>query len=535
MNVWFQCLGITGLVFVFYGLLSFAVTRSNDAVFKAILVAGLAFLAAFVAGFFAERKRSQKSVKELILSKNLRVGLGSVVYTGLVLFTVFVVIMLSERYYSWQKDFTKNSVHTLSEQTVKAVKNLTEPLTLTVFYDERNQLKPEIRGLLGKYEAVSGNVKVAYVDPDKDAILAQKYGAKDGDIVIEYKGQHHATADGSEQGLTQAILKVNRSTLPVVCFTTGHGEASIDAAPEAPRSYSFAKKGLENDGFAAKTVPLTGGVPKDCGILVIAGPEQKLTENEAGAVDQFLAEGGKSIWLLDPVISDSNRTGAPIKVLDTGLESTGKKWGVDLGRNFILEKQVQIFRGVQVVLNTRASTYGDHPVVEPLKGRQTVFERTRSVKKDPAFGGTAIEVIMTAGDGVSWAQSDVDALFRHQKVAFSPGDLQGPVPIAVVSERDFDVAGQKKKAQLVVIGDSDFASNPMIQSYEFNFDLLLNAVSWLAGEDEQISIRPKMFESSAVELTPSQANTIFYVAIVLLPMLVLTFGLNLWWYRRRKG
>ena len=235
------------------------------------------------------------------------------------------------------------------------------------------------------------------------------------------------------------------------------------------------------------------------------------------------------------MISDSNRSNAPIRVLDTGLEAVGKKWGVDLGRNFILEKQVQLFRGVQVVLTARVSDYGDHPVVEPLKGRQTVFERARSVKKDPTFTGTALEVLKTSGDGVTWAQSDVDALFRHQKVAFSPGDMQGPVPIGVVSEKDLEIDGQKKKAQLIVIGDSDFASNPFIQSFEFNFDLMLNAVSWLAGEQEQISIRPKMFQSSAVELTPTQANTIFYVVIIGLPMLVLTFGLNLWWYRRRKG
>lgn len=535
MNVIFQCAGITGLVFVFYGLLAFAITQANKPIFWIILGLGLAGIVTFIVGFFQSMGRSQKNFKDMIQGRSLALGVGSIVYTGILIFSVVVAIVLSERYYNYQKDFTKNKLHTLSDQTTKILEKLSEPLKIVAFFDERSQEKAVAKDLLGKYSDITKKVELSFIDPDKDKIRAQQYGAKDGDIVIEYKGQHHVTRELSEQGVTQAVMKVNRTALPLVCFTKGHGELDIDAADNEPRSISFAKQGLANDGFESKSVELFQGVPNECGILIVAGPEQRLTDNEAGAIDAFLSKGGKSIWLLDPVISESTRTSAPIAVLDTGLEKVAEKWGVKLGKNFILEKQLQLFAGVQIGLTVNGASYGDHPVVEPLKRRQTVFERVRSVQKAPGYQGTALEIVMSAGQEASWTQANVDALFRQQKVAYSAGDLKGPVPFAVASEKDVTVDGKPQQAKLVVVGDSDFASNGMIRSFEYNFDLILNSVSWLAGEQEQISIRPKMFEASAVELTPEQSNTIFYVAIIGLPMIVLTFGLNLWWYRRRKG
>ncbi|MCB0370442.1 MAG: GldG family protein, partial [Bdellovibrionales bacterium] len=397
MNVIFQCLGITGLVFIFYGLLAFAITQANTPVFWTILGLGCAFVLAFIVGFFKSQSQSKQSFKDILQSRNLKIGLGSIIYTVIIIFCVIVVAVLSERHYSYQKDFTKNKVHTLSEQTVNVLNELKDPLTVTAFFDERSEAKPIAKELLGKYKEQSKQLAVSFVDPDKDNIAAQQFGAKDGDIVIQYQGQHHVTKEVSEQGLTQAIMKVNRKVLPTVCFITGHGEMDIDASAEDPRSLSFIKEGLSNDGFTSKTVNLIQGVPPECGITVLAGPTQALTNNEAAALDVFLSKGGKSIWMLDPVTADPSQSKSPISVLPTGVEEVAEKWGIILGKNFLLEKQVQLFAGVQIVLSIRAAEYGDHPVVEPIKKRQTVFNHVRSVQKNPAFKGTAIEIIKSAG------------------------------------------------------------------------------------------------------------------------------------------
>jgi ABC-type uncharacterized transport system involved in gliding motility auxiliary subunit len=312
----------------------------------------------------------------------------------------------------------------------------------------------------------------------------------------------------------------------------------LDAPDDEPRSLSAAKGGLTNEGYQPKAVEaIVGAVPPDCSILVVAGPTQAFTKEEAGSIGRYLDGGGKALVMLDPNVPDPRLKTANYGVLDTGLEEVLNKWGVEIGRNYILEKHLQLFSGVKIGLTILAQTYGNHPIVDPFKGKQTVFQNVRSVRKASGFSGTAIDLISSGGDGASWAESNVDLLFHQGRANQDTSDIAGPVPIAIASEREGQGEGEMASPQtrLVVFGDADFASNGLVRSYEFNFDLFLNALNWLQGESERISIRPKQIRTSTIELTPAQSNTIFYVAIIGIPMLVLIFGMDLWWYRRRRG
>jgi ABC-type uncharacterized transport system involved in gliding motility auxiliary subunit len=528
MNVIFQCFGITGGILILSGMLAFAFTRTSTWFFWGLLIAGGTLLGSFVVVALG---RGRPALKETFQQRSLRYGATAFVYTVLAVAVIVVANVLSSDFH-WQKDFTENQVNTLAEQSVKAVQGLKEPLKITAFFDDRNEKKPVLKELFDMYRYRSKKVETKFVDPDKERLLAEKHKAKDGDIVIEYGTQSYTTQTVSEEGLTQAILKVARTATPTACFTKGHGELDPDGGEESSRSASYLKKGLENEGIKIKSIEsVVGGVPLDCSMIVIAGPLQRFTEAEAGTVGKYLEGGGKGFFLLDPRIPDPRMSAGKITVQETGLEGVTKKWGIELGRDFILEAHLELLRGVVTGLTLQAFNYGNHPIVTPLKGKQTVFDQARSLKTAEGFSGTVVELIQSAGNNASWAKEDVDALVRRQEGKPGPKDRKGPIPFAMASEKETD----GKKTQLVVIGDSDFLSNGYIRSYEFNFDLALNAFNWLGGTVEQISIRPKQLRSSTIDLTPEQSNMVFYVAVVTIPMLVLIFGINLWWYRRRKG
>jgi hypothetical protein len=81
-------------------------------------------------------------------------------------------------------------------------------------------------------------------------------------------------------------------------------------------------------------------------------------------------------------------------------------------------------------------------------------------------------------------------------------DIPGPVPVAVAIERG-PVPGvhvQIRPTRLVVVGDSDFASNGGLMGA--NADFFLNSVNWLLDRDELLALSPKTFEELGWSWTP---------------------------------
>ena len=148
-----------------------------------------------------------------------------------------------------------------------------------------------------------------------------------------------------------------------------------------------------------------------------------------------------------------------------------------------------------------------------MNGITTLFPLTRSVSpaKAPPPGVNVQPLIRTSPQ--SWGETDRAALNRGEARP-DDKDAKGPV-IAVVVTKD--------KARMVVYGTSTFASNQFL-NLQGNRDLFLNTVSWLAEQEDQISIRPKETKSTPVFLTAQQGWLVFLLPVVVLPAIVLAGG-----------
>ncbi len=108
---------------------------------------------------------------------------------------------------------------------------------------------------------------------------------------------------------------------------------------------------------------------------------------------------------------------------------------------------------------------------------------------------------------------------------------------AVDPERDIGpglpspvIEGQAK-SRIVVIGDSDFATNSFFHILG-NGNLFLNAVNYLAEQEDLIGVEPRTYDSPRVNLTNRQMKGTFLLSVVLIPALLALIGFAVWWRQR---
>ena len=116
-------------------------------------------------------------------------------------------------------------------------------------------------------------------------------------------------------------------------------------------------------------------------------------------------------------------------------------------------------------------------------------------------------------------------------------DLKGPLTLALASARRAgppSMGGEptEETHRLVVVGDSDFASNNSIEGVPGNRDFFLNSVGWLLGQSQQIGIRPKRPELAGLSLSTTQMKAVIWLVLVAMPAAVILTGCVVWWLRR---
>jgi hypothetical protein len=166
----------------------------------------------------------------------------------------------------------------------------------------------------------------------------------------------------------------------------------------------------------------------------------------------------------------------------------------------------------------------------------------------PATGSTSGKFAQTLVEtsAQSWAESDIKTLTTSGQVSrdLDKGDKAGPVSLAVaVSSPVADAPtpapapdatpdpASKPESRIVVFGDSDFASNSGL-GVPGNRDLFMNAVSWLAQQENLISIRPRDPDDRRVTLTAQAQTAVFWLSLFIIPGLLLLAGVQTWWRRR---
>jgi gliding motility-associatede transport system auxiliary component len=431
-------------------------------------------------------------------------------------------------------DLTAAGQWTLSDQTKKVLAGLTKPVRVTVF--ARTEDFDRFRTRLEEYQYQTKQLQVEYVDPEKRPSMAERLKENAlGTIVLEYDGRVQRVTSDSEQDLTNGLIKVLQTTQPKVYFVTGHGERDISGSDGA--GYAGITEELKGDNFVTEALTLLQqDIPADAAVVVLAGPKSDLLEPEVAKLKTYLAKAGKLLVMVDP----PQRADAPPQA---NLLALLKDWSVDVGTNAVLDPMSQL-RGAQADVPVAAPPYPFHQITSTFR-LLTAYPYARSVKPlEGAPAGRTVTSIITSGRN-SWAESDLLMLTTkgQAKPEFDKGDVQGPISLAVAvsapategtpppANPDGGDTPNKPETRLVVVGDSDFATNS-VAGMGGNRDMFLNMVNWLAQQENLISVRARNPADRRVTVTAGQDRMIYWFSLFILPALIFLAGVQAWWRRR---
>jgi len=410
-------------------------------------------------------------------------------------------------------DLTEEKQFTLSEQSVQILESLTEPVVVKLFFTPGHYNRAKAEDMIKEYAVLSDRLTYEFIDPDVQRRAALEYQVgRDGTVIFE-RGDRREVAFGvGEQDFTSALLKVTRDVLKGVYFLTGHQERDPDNTSEG--GYSTVKQVLldENYEVGRLNLAVTDTVPADVAVLVLAGPVKALSPEETGHLATFVENGGSLLILVEPGMPDP-------------LGGLLRDYGIELADDLVVDPAHSFFGDVSAPLVDR---YDFHQITKDMAGLSTFFPTARSVvKTDPPPDDWMVQYLTRSSES-SWAEMT----YLEKRIKPDDDEARGPLGLAAVIEPGVPGTG---RGRLVVIGDVTFVENGILNAVRGsvgNLDLFMNSVSWLAEEEELISIRPKPPMQRQVVLTAPQARGIILSCIILVPGLVLLAGAVVWWQRR---
>ncbi|MBM31268.1 MAG: hypothetical protein CL764_00245 [Chloroflexi bacterium] len=528
-----------------------------------IIVSGIAIITLLIAAIL-----NRKNVFRSILGRRGK-------YSANTFFIVFgtILLMISANIlFFWletknsppgwiRTDLTATKEYELSEQSGAVLDQLTEDIEIFIFIKNNTQNSNlairRTEDLLSEFSKRSTTKNLTYklIDPDLDPDIAQKLGidrflAGRNLPSLAFKGsetQRISYSIGidprenpdvfSEQDIITGLLVVSQLKQKIVLFLSGHDERDITDFDQNSNGYGLAVNALVRDNYIVNNATiaelgsiLASGDPENFpAAVIIADPKEPITQPQSQLLTEYINYGGNIFILIESDVPEEYLTFL-------------SQWGIMVGDGTLIDTISYVAPNLDFlqVKNTNLQI-PDHPITHNFDvmyfpgasyiGMSLSQEEMPITPEGVLYVNSQPLAFTTIN---SWSETNLEELAFDNKV-----DTPGPLPIAmasqvistVISEPLEQIDGGYLYSHLVVIGDSDFASNKYITSSR-NQDFFANSVNWLTKDSELISIRVKESVFRELVLTKNERAFIRWSGWLLMPSVIGSLGILAWWRRR---
>ncbi|WP_426484986.1 gliding motility-associated ABC transporter substrate-binding protein GldG [Flavobacterium sp. 2] len=546
---------------------------------------------------------------------------------GITIFILIVLNVLGTLFFH-RFDLTKDKRYTLSETSLNIVKQIKNPLSIKIYMQgelpaDFRRLQQETKQLLEEFQAYNSNIVFEFVNPMENEdesmeIVKSLYqkGLTPVNITVDDKGKQSqamvfpwaiAVYDNKEvnipllknimganteqkvkgsiqhleYSIADAINKITKAKQKKVAYIKGNGELNevhvANLLRQIKESYYIGPFTLDS---VAKDPNGTLNALKKYDLAIIAKPTQTFSDEEKEVLDQFVMNGGKTIWLIDQVAADMdslyNQSGATLAYpRDLNLNDMFFKYGFRINPDLVKDEQGSplklatgeqgsatqyqnfIWKFAPIVIPT-----SQHPIVKNLGGIKFDFANQIDTLKN----GIKKTVLLQSSQYSKKIGSPTEINLNIVTEKTSPQDYlnKGNLPLAVLLEGSFHSAfqnrvlpfkessfqAQGKPNKMIVIADGDLTRNqldknmmPVELGYDQrtgnlydNKDFMMNCINYLLDDTGLINIRSKDVELPLLDKDKVYENyTVTQFITIGLPILILlVFGLAFTFIRKRK-
>ena len=548
-----------------------------------------------------------------------------------------ISINLTAYFFYFRFDLTEEKKYSINPTTQKLLTSLDDITYIKVYLDGDLpagfiRLKNTTKDLLDEYRKLSQFIEYEFINPNElntdtekkqlykelsenglEATNLQIQGINSNSeqlifpgAIIFYKGKSislnllqnqigtdpqtvlNNSIENAEFEFTNALFKLTKDYKPKIAFLQGHNE--LDELETADINHSLGNsRGSLSEYFQVEHINIrdyevnSNQVPSlekqlnrlnRYKALIIAKPSRSFSEVDKFLIDQFIMNGGKTLWLIDGVVMDmdslkGNRPYTMAIPNDLNLTDMLFTYGVRINYDLIMDFQsdkIPVVVGYQGDIPQQqllpwlyspiVIPKNKHAIVKNIDGIKSMFAssmdtiRVADVKKTPLLFSSPYSKLPKAPHRVSLnILQQEPSLDQYNK---------GKIPLAYLLEGEFESVFKNRLApsgdnfavktksnsnKMIVIGDGDIIKNHVNSSnqayplgynhysktqYYGNKQLIINALNYMLENESLIDIRSKEISLRLLNKKEAVENKLRWQLInLIVPIFLVSLSITL--------
>ena len=451
-------------------------------------------------------------------------------------------------------DLTDNKMFSLSNSSKSVVKKLDEKLIMKVYFSdnlpgEYGNNKRYLQDMIEEYASYSKNIKYEFYQPGSDEALeteAQSYGIapvqlqvlENDELAIKkvYMGMVFIYTDDFEE---------KRETIPVIQSGDGleYNITSIIKRMTSSNRYTvgmanFSNSDAKNENisellkqnYSIQNINLSDPISDNIQTLIISGITDSLLIEELNNLENYINRGG-SIFIAQNRISTDLSTQSA-ETIQSNIFTLLEKYGLSVKENLVMDQScgsISVLQNRGMFRMQTQMEYPFFPLIRSFAENEVLVSGLEQVRV--MFPSEIYEYDDTLGLYNDINSKVTPLMFSSENSGsmeqfFNLTPVENPA-FSTLSESNKVVAAKSEiilndslKSEIILLGDSNFISDDVGGSIQENTDLVLNAIDYLMGEEELVSLRSRKVTTRPLEDISDGSKKLWKWANRLIPFIL---------------